>query len=374
MLFSQGTLNEGYLGRGVSKIVNGDIASARRDALEDAKEKVVMEAVCERMSLDDITKYFLTLKNIFIKHPDIYLQSFKIINENALFDSYNVTINGFVQQELFGNDLESMGVAGPARKKLKILIMMAEKGIDSPDEISWWSLNQLTASSQYLSQQKLEKYFAEKGTTVIDHFQIPSNIYSEKIGRSSEPDILEVSQFASWLGAGFVVLGKSSLKKTERQKFSSFMTIQCDMSGKVIDALNSSIIMQASTHALGIQVDEAAAVAEAVDKASMQLSEQITNKIFLNIRNMHEYIFELTFDRQASDREVRGWIDSFHDVFPEIEFTEIKNDIERQLWTVKLNSNIEAAAILQKMFETGYKGYKTEVISVNSNVIRLKIL
>ena len=62
---AQDVFSEGFIGRGVSKVVDGDIADARQRALADAQGKVVMEAVSAKLSVEDMAKYFLTLKNLF---------------------------------------------------------------------------------------------------------------------------------------------------------------------------------------------------------------------------------------------------------------------------------------------------------------------
>ena len=372
-VFSQDVFSGGFIGRGVSKIVDGDVASARHSALVDAQKKAVMEAVCAQLSVEDMAKYFLTLKNVFIGHPGIYLQRFKIINENSLFDSYQVTIQGFVQQELLRHDLESMGIVGPEREKIRVLLMIAEKGIDQPDETFWWSSNKDSVPFQYVVQQKLEKYFIEKGSYVVNPFDAPANISSEEIGQSSEPDVEAVCKLASQLNAQIVVLGKSELKRAKGQKFSSLESIQCDLSARVIDARNRYVIVQAATYALGIHIDEESAVVDAIEKACGHISEQIMDKIYMQMKNMHEYLFKLTFDKPVSETEVREWFNAFKEGFPENELIEIGSTREKNLWTAKLNSPIQGAAILQKMFETGIKGYKTEVVSVDEKVIALKV-
>jgi hypothetical protein len=372
-VFSQDVFSGGFIGRGVSKIVDGDVASARHSALVDAQKKAVMEAVCAQLSVEDMAKYFLTLKNVFIGHPGIYLQRFKIINENSLFDSYQVTIQGFVQQELLRHDLESMGIVGPEREKIRVLLMIAEKGIDQPDETFWWSSNKDFVPFQYVVQQKLEKYFIEKGSYVVNPFDAPANISSEEIGQSSEPDVEAVCKLASQFNAQIVVLGKSELKRAKGQKLSSLESIQCDLSARVIDARNRYVIVQAATYALGIHIDEESAVVDAIEKACGHISEQIMDKIYMQMKNMHEYLFKLTFDKPVSETEVREWFNAFKEGFPENELIEIGSTREKNSWTAKLNSPIQGAAILQKMFETGIKGYKTEVVSVDEKVIALKV-
>ena len=103
---SQENLHENFIGRGVAKIYDGDIAGARHGALVDSQEKVIMQSIAAQLPVEDIAKYFQTLHKIFLNNADAYIQRYKILNENALFDTYHVTIEGFVQQDALRYDLE----------------------------------------------------------------------------------------------------------------------------------------------------------------------------------------------------------------------------------------------------------------------------
>jgi len=373
LAFSEEVVSEGFVGRGVSKIIDGDKASARHRALEDAQGKAVLQAVCAQMPVEEMAKYFLTLQNLFFRNPGIYLQRFKIINEKALFDLYRVTIQGFVQQEILRHDLESMGIIGPEREKMKVLLMIAVKEPDQPEDIFWWSSNEGSVYSRYRVRQKLEKYFIERGSFIVNSFEKPVNI-PEEIGRTSEPDVEAVCNIASQLGARVVVLGKLTLQGAQEKKPSSLESIQCDIRARVIDVIDRSVIVQAATYALGMHIDQASASADAIEKACTHLADQIIDKMYSKVKSVHDYIVKLTFDKPASETEAENWFDAFNEVIPEVEFKEIGRAGEGgNAWTASLMSPIESAAISEKIFEMGIAGFATEVVSINENVIELKV-
>jgi hypothetical protein len=284
-----------------------------------------------------------------------------------------VTVLGFVQEELLRHDLEAMGILGPEQERMRIFVMIAEKDIDKPDEFFWWSSNKEAVSSQYQVQQTLEKKLIEKGVIIVNPLEASASILSEKIGQSSEPDIETVCQFGSQLNSRIVVIGKSLLKTVQEQKLSSLPNIQCDLNTRVIDVKHKSVIVQAATYALGIHINEASAAKDAIEKACTQMAEQIIDKIYYKIKNTHEYLFKLTFDKPVSETEVQAWLAALKNSFPEIEPIEIRSTEEKNRWSVKLNSPLESAVILQKMFETEIAGYTTEVKSINEEVIELKV-
>ncbi len=372
-VLSQEVSQEGFLGRGIAVIADSNMAGARRDALEDAKEKVVMTALCAMLSVDDLSKYFITLRNLFVSHPDIYLKWFKIINENSIYNTYHVNIHGFVQEEQLLNDLKTMGITYSEVKKLKVLIMVAQKGIDDSDYEYWWNPVNDFSQPFNISQEKLGRYFEEKGTQVLIPSRISPQLYPDIDSQSFviPPDSLV--KIGLQAGADLVLFGKTELRLAEGRKLTSFVSVQCDMSGRLIDVRTGSTVVQAATFSLGLHVDKLSATLDAVDKAGKQLCEQLMNKVYFNIRNMKEYQFELSFDKHADEGTVRGWLDSFLNIFQDMEAMAVENDTSRNLWIVNIRTQGEPADIVQTIFESGCEGFQTEVVSVNNNVIRFKI-
>ncbi len=372
---AQDMLSDGFIGQGVAAIADGNIVFARKNALADAQRKVVMEAVSGQISVEEMAKYFLTLTNVFFKHPGIYLQRFKVVKENALFDTYQVIIHGFVQQDLLRHDLEAMGIVGPEYDKLKVLVMIAESDADEPEKsFYWWSSDEGAKYSRYQLQKTMEKKLQERGAHIVNPFETPVNVLSEEVRQSPEPDVNTVSNFASHLNARLVVLGRGRLSRTAEQKLSSLTSIQCNLNTRVIDVRRGSVAVQAATYALGLHIDEESAVADAIEKACERIAGQIMDKIYLQMKQLHEFIFKLSFDTGASETDIHTWFDVFQNRFPELELLEITKKEESNLWLVKLNSTIEGAALLQKMFETRIGGYIPELESLNENIIKLKLI
>ena len=117
----------GYFGTGIAKIKNDNVSDARKKALIDAQGKVLIAAVGSQLSLGDISKYFPMLKKLFFEKPDVYLQRFKLISEYALYDMYQVNIQGFVQQEMLRQELKSLGILSSERENTKIMILISEQ-------------------------------------------------------------------------------------------------------------------------------------------------------------------------------------------------------------------------------------------------------
>ena len=360
----------GFFGRGVSRIDNGNVSEARRKAFIDAQEKVLISAVGSQMPVSDISEYFLMLKKLFFEHPDIYLQRFKIVSEHALYDMYQVNIHGFVQQEILRQDLESMGILGSGRKKKKVLLMIAEKGPADSEEVMWWKPGQDVSSVVSVVNENLSTYFRDSGFYVIDPAGLNQEALNEvKPGPDADPD--EVARFASGFGADIAVIGRSELKKIESRGLTSVESIQCGMKARIIGVRDASVLVQAATYKLGMHVDELSAARAAVEKASMHLTGQIVDKIYLKLRSINGYMFRLSMVEGSAENDVEKWLDALKSILPDVVPASIEN--EEGVWVIKIDSPMKRADIVQKILQFGVEGYITELVSADEGIIEMKI-
>lgn len=366
---------EGLIGRGVSKILDGDTARARTMALADAHSKVVMEAVSASISCEEMAAYFLTLKNIFFDHAEIYLQRFKIIQENALFDTYQVTIQGFVQEELLQHDLEVMGILKPEEEKVRALVMIVEKDMDTSQDAYWWASDEQGATARFNTQGKLERHFAEKGVHIVDPQTCRDQLRAEDLLQGPEPEMQDVCRFAARLNVRLVVQGRSAFTRSTWEKRASLAGVQCDLSAQVIDvAKGGAVLVQAATYALGIHIDEEAAADDAAEKASERIAGQLMDKIYLQMRSTRDFVFVLNFEAAASDPEMTQWLAAFKTGFPEITVLQTTRQPGEPRLTVTAESTIPGAALLKRLFEYPLEGFSAEMLSLNENMIELRIV
>ncbi|MEI6125689.1 MAG: hypothetical protein WCQ99_03960, partial [Pseudomonadota bacterium] len=163
------------------------------------------------------------------------------------------------------------------------------------------------------------------------------------------------------------------LMRAKGPQASSGESIQCELSARALDVRSRSLVVQAATYALGIQPDEPSAAQEAVDKACLQLTEQITDKLYQQVRNIHEYILKLIFNKPVTEADVRESMNAFKSVLTGIELIEIGNEGDSTVWTAKITSPAGSAATLQQMFGAGVGGYVTKVMAVHENVVEIRV-
>jgi len=362
----------GFIGRGRAAITGDDVAGARQEALQDAQQKVLIDAVCSLMTARDLAAHFGSLNTLCFSKPEAFLDRYKIVDENALPDVYQITLEGFVQRDALMRELASLGVVKSETRKLGVLFMIAEKDMDRDRELFWWSAPG-SAVPAYGVQQMLAVSFAGKGLESINPLDAPAGPALQSIEQNPAPDTDSLCLAASQLGAQIVIAGRAELTRPAGDTGQAGVNIQCEITARALEVRSKMLIVQAVTYALGTGADDASAARDAAEKASRQFAEQVTDKLYRHLRNAHEYVFRLTFNRPMTDLDVHQCMNAFTSVLTGIEIQEITGEPDSNVWSVKCTSPAESTAMLKKMFGAGVPGYVAKITSARDNVVEMMV-
>ena len=94
---------------GSAKIKQNDVAGAREEAIQDALEKAILEAVSKLLAVPIKDEKFQQAKSIIINEQDKYVQYYKITEEKRQSQNFIVNVNVMVALSSLKNDLHKMG-------------------------------------------------------------------------------------------------------------------------------------------------------------------------------------------------------------------------------------------------------------------------
>jgi hypothetical protein len=266
---------EGFIGRGMARINAADVENARQQALMDAQGKAVMEAVSAQVSLETMGSSFNSLKKNFFDKSATYIQSFKILYENTAFDTYQITIQAMVQQELLKKDLDALAMGGAPKTPFKALLMVAEKSPAANDYSYWWSAAPVVPESEL----RLKDRCTEKGFIVIDPSQGVKEFPPAGFVQSLEPDLDSLCRLGVQCGADIVILGRTEIERNKITESSSFSALQCNFKAQAVSVKDHKVLVSAAGYGLGVNADETLACRNAIDKACRQLLDQIVDRL-----------------------------------------------------------------------------------------------
>jgi hypothetical protein len=368
------TAVDGFTGRGIARISGGDIPGARQKALADAQLKAVIDAVNSLLPADICAANSTRIIARFTAQPERYLQSFRIIAENTLPDQFQVTVQAAVQLDAVRQELSGMGlIKHDENKAVSLLVMAAEKGLDAPQESYWWSAGAGLSLSEFPLQQEVEAAFADTETRVISPFEPSLKESFGPVAATAAPAAETICRLAAPTDAQVVVLVRAVLTRAKGSRLVSVQNVQCDITASAIDVRRQEVVLQAVTQGLGAHVDESEACRDAMQRASRQLADQITGRLYQQLRQARQYVFKLNFSKAVSAAGVRDCLRAFAQVLPGLELTELEPGDSSETWTARVTCQADNAVILQKMFGPGVAGYITRIASVHDNVLDMHV-
>ena len=110
---------------GSAKIKRDDLAKARDEAIQNALEKAIIEAVSTLPEMSVNQEDFNLVKNIIIREPHKYVLYYTIAEENRQPENFQIRANVVVGVLALKNDLNKMGFLSrnvTGQNELKILL------------------------------------------------------------------------------------------------------------------------------------------------------------------------------------------------------------------------------------------------------------
>jgi hypothetical protein len=360
-----------YTARGIAPVSGGNIAEARTAALTDAQQKVVLAALADQMPFAKLNSLLATLQNLFINQPDVYVQRFKILNETTLSDSYHILIEAFTENELLRKDLESMGVNAPAQQTTVALLLVAEAS-SGEGYASWWAADPAKRLLPLDVGEQMAFFFRERGFDVLDDARIPVGLLTPIAGEVF-PGREAVLMAASRAGANLVVLAKADLKQMEAQPGASFAQVQCDLSADVLDVHMRELVLQTTTNALGMHIDQTAAAQDAASKACSRIVEQILDRMVPETSERHTYALHCTFPGARPAATSMDFFRLLQEALPEIVELNVREVVDAHERIADIVSTIDGAALVQKALQTKPGGFRLEPGAVEDTLINLTV-
>jgi len=123
---------------GNAAINQNDIAGARDEAIQDALQRAILEAVSALLPFPVKGEKFLPVKSEIIEQQDRYINNYKIITESKRTETYSVTVNVTVALSDLKGDLAKMGFLQISEQdKINRIVSLNVKGLKKYSDFSY---------------------------------------------------------------------------------------------------------------------------------------------------------------------------------------------------------------------------------------------
>ena len=261
---------------GVGSIIEGDVAHARDDAIEDALRKGIENAlglIVESETL--VQNYQLIEDNIFSKTQG-YIQKYDVVQEGEQSEQlYEVTVRALVKMADLKNDLDAIETLMRRKNRPRLMVMIEERNIgEAPGLFHYFEADMNIAETAIMDA------FMVKGFKFVDQATVKKNLDQEKAAAILEGDVALASSLGKTVGAEVVITGKALAKATVVEAFGATQrSQQATVNVRAIRTDTGDIIATSSAQGAYPHIDDVAGGTKAIQRACEKLSEDLMTKI-----------------------------------------------------------------------------------------------
>jgi len=199
---------------GSGRIIDGNIAAARKEAISDALLKGVEEYLTRNLGSQIMINNFPRLINDVIPGAKDEIVNFNILTEERGDKLYKILVRMNVNEGLMKEKLNQNGIIYRDVPPVKFLFLVSQKDSQDKDIIYWW--NDPDRNSPLTSTELvLHRVFQECGFNPVNRLSnVPEDRYSDDMRKSdlTDDDAIEWGRLYS---SDVVIVGKSEIIDNE---------------------------------------------------------------------------------------------------------------------------------------------------------------
>lgn len=260
---------------GMGSIINGDVAHARDDAIEDALRKGLEQVMGMMVSSETLVENFQLIEDNIFSKTQGYVQNYRVVQEAKRDESlYEVTVNAVVKMADLKSDLDAIATLMRRKNTPRMMVLIDETNIGETPGMHLVTTDLNTAENAIMDQ------FMGKGFRFVDQQTIKANMDKAVAAEILKGNAAKAAALGKTHGAEVVVTGKAVAKATETEAFGTkIRSQQATVTARAIRTDTGDIIATGSAQGAFPHIDDMTGGAKAIRKASVQLSDELMQKI-----------------------------------------------------------------------------------------------
>lgn len=241
---------------GTGRIINGDITTARRQAISDSLVTAVGLVSSDLLNHLVIIESFKDLNRLVLSDAGAFLQ-YKVLTETTTRQIYRVMVEANVSVSSIQNLLTQNGILLQNTTPLRVLLLISEKGLDASSYGSWWE-DPFEAS---IAESALADTLSSQGLVVIDHGQIlppvlaapPAGIWMPSESKlTADRAVL----FGEWFNADVVLVGSALSEQAPNTLGDELRSYRGTLSVKALRTDTGEVLAQSDRNILTTGTDD----------------------------------------------------------------------------------------------------------------------
>ncbi len=280
--------------QGTAIINNGDESSARNAAINDALQKAVEQVVDTIVSSQTTVEDYKLLSDKIYSNASSYVHDYKIINEGAVNNIYNVTIQATIGTKHLRDDLGAVGLLMKQKRMPRVAVIILEQNIGGKRLESSLFYAPLTPYEGYtvsevhilnkvgdmsVAENEMMKKLLDNGFNVVDESALLKDIKLASGYSLQSLDDSTIENLGKLANVDVIIYGTAVAKLYGRVAGSDMRSAQANVSLRAVDTDDGRVLASGEQHAASIHIDTMTAGNDAIKKATDKLAESMISTI-----------------------------------------------------------------------------------------------
>ncbi|MCK5148833.1 hypothetical protein KAR48_18915 [bacterium] len=270
------TASREVVATGIGSIIDGDIAHARDDAIDDALRTGVEQSLGLLLESQTVVDNYQLLEDRIFSKTRGYVQRYDIVKESkrdAML--YEVTLRAVIRMADLETDLDGIATLMRRKNMPRVMVMIQERNVgETNGQYSFFEADMNTAETVIMD------VMMGKGFKFVDPTTVRANLKRQQAAAMLEGDPAKAASIAKTLGAEVAVTGKAIAKATEIEVFGAKQrSQQATVNLRAIRTDTGDIIATASAQGAFPHINDVIGGTRAIEKAGKKATEEIISKI-----------------------------------------------------------------------------------------------
>lgn len=295
---------------GYAAIVGGRKDQAREAALQNAFRRAVEQVVGVAVESRTVVRDSELLNDKIFSKSRGFIKTYKIIAERAETDAYRVTVSASVSRYRLEKELDNVGLLIRKLGKPRVAIVVMEQNGDG------------AAAPGGVVETSLSGSLAKRGYALVDRQAMLAVEREAAKGQGDQTDA--VVRAAANGGAEVVIIGQANARHGTAVGGTSFRPVQASVTLRAVEVDSGELLATVTSTQQALNVNPSAAGTEALQKAAVELSEQLNrqmvaawNKKLTGLRTLRMTVAGLPFAevQRLKDalKEQMGQVENVHE-------------------------------------------------------------
>lgn len=264
---------------GTGRIVNGDITTARKQAISDSLVTAVGLVASDLLNHLVVIESFKDLNRLVLSDADSFVQ-YKVLTETSTSRIYRAMVEVTVAVNNIRDLLTRNGVLLQNKTPLKVLLLIAEKGLEESSYRYWWG----DPFAESTAESTLADTLGSLGLVVVDHGQLLPPILEAYLMASQTQSWAEISNdeaafFGKWYQTDVVVVGSAVSERTANTLGNELRSYNGVLSVRAIRTDTGEILAQSNRNVLIASTDDSTGSQQALAEAGTRSGALLAGEI-----------------------------------------------------------------------------------------------